>query len=286
VDSRTPDIQTAGARYYYPENKILEPVWRDPPPPLQPWWRKSMALIIPLAVLALAALCLWFFWWGPTRNLKHATVLVMVDRDGNGEINRGDGQGTGVIISSQGSPGYVLTCRHVLMKPAESQCGYVEIWYRPGTPRLERIKKVDLEAAGEPHPGPDTPLGRDWAVLKFTRPGRLPHVKNSPRKDFNEEKKIKATGFPKGWDMATNEFGPAVKVLHGRLTRVDRNEQGAPIRLTHDADLAGGMSGGPLVMGGKIVGLNAQIRGVEAMQENYALPTYLLQETIFDRYQK
>jgi S1-C subfamily serine protease len=290
ADTQVPDTQASGARYYYSENKILLPEWVRTVIPPRPLWKRLLPVLIPLLLLLIGGLAaLWLLWLGPMRNLKLATVMVMADVDGDGQITpEGDRQGSGVIISPDGSPGYVLTCRHVLMEPGETACGYVEIWYQPGTPRCEKIKAT-LEKPGEPYRGTDQDeiRARDWAVLKFTRPGKLPHLMNSARKDFQEEEKIKAAGFPLGWQPAQSSYGPSVEILNGRITRVDRNDQQAPVRLTHDADLAEGMSGGPLTMGGKLVGLNvAVIKSETGAQQNLALPTYLLQESVFGTYQK
>lgn len=75
-------------------------------------------------------------------------------------------------------------------------------------------------------------------------------------------------------------------MLQGILNRVDRSAQGGVVRLTHSASLAEGMSGGPLVQGSRLIGINTQILagGQVPSNENYALPAYLLRESVFRIY--
>jgi S1-C subfamily serine protease len=58
------------------------------------------------------------------------------------------------------------------------------------------------------------------------------------------------------------------------------------VRLTHSASLAEGMSGGPLLEGARVIGINSQVLGGGAVpaNENYALPAYLLKESVFKNY--
>ena len=43
---------------------------------------------------------------------------------------------------------------------------------------------------------------------------------------------MKALGFPRAQETATNEYGASVKIVPGSITRVDRSAQGGVVRLT------------------------------------------------------
>jgi len=294
AENQVQETQPSGARYYYPDNKILTAEWSDPRVEKR-WWQRWLPLAIVLAVVLGGAAAAWFLWLGPNRALNRATVMVMVDTNGDGAITPGDdAQGAGVIISDHGAPGYVLTSRQVLMTTDQSSCGNVEIWYRPGSDKCEKIAAT-VEAAGEEYGGEDEleKLARDWAVLKFTRPGKLLSMKNSDKTDFAEEASLKVGSFDPT-RASTDDTGLPAQPVAGMLLKVDRNDAEGPIALTHNARVATGTVGAPVVMKGKLVGINCQakstaddsVTGEKVAEESLALPTYLLQESVFDRFQK
>jgi hypothetical protein len=274
----------ATGRYYYPKNEILIPRWEDSitDRPSKPWWLWVAALLL-LLVCAIAAI-----GWAGSRSVNKATVLVIDDANNDGTVGAGDREATGCII---GRKGYVLTARHALMAPGEANCGKVWVWYLPGTPRCQRWEATLVEA-GEPYSGSDAQeaLRRDWAVLQVTPNQPLPRAIPDVRTNLAEGQGVKATGFPLGVQLSMNSNGPAVKALYGKLARVDRNDQQGIIRLTHNLTLEHGMSGGPLLRGRflgwlpRIVGINVSAIPDSRSTENYALPTYLLQEKVFRTY--
>lgn len=273
-----------GSVYYYPGNKILVPEWAKSEARTGPT-RRWLWVVVPIVLLILAGLA---WGWYQSNNLRNATVLVLSDTNNNNRIDEGDRQGSGVLI---GSKGYVLTARHVLMDPGETQGGMVEIWYNSGSENCEHLSGTFVEA-GEPYHGsnPLEIMRRNWAIIQVNRTEPFPRMASSKRRDFSEGKAIKVTGFPLGFEIETSSNGPSVKMASGELTRVDRGEQGAVVRLTHDVDITHGHSGGPLIDPGilglnpKLIGVNLQMHEATHAAENYALPTYLLEEEVFKNY--
>lgn len=263
------------SQFYYKDNVILEPRWEEPLPSGRNRWPWALAIVVLLGFLFLAGL-----WFNRERDLKMATVLVRVDTNGDGKP---DSEGSGVFISPKG---YILTNRHVLFPKAGAKPGRIEVWYRPGSARRQTLEAT-LEKAGEGtiSTSPEA-IRNDWAVLRVTTQESMPWIKLSEKTDFREEEKVRAFGFPLGETPATNPYGPAVKVLQGILNRVDRSAQGGVVRLTHSASLTEGMSGGPLVQGNRLIGINTQVLvgGQVPTNENYALPAYLLRESVFKSY--
>jgi S1-C subfamily serine protease len=265
---------------YYPKNEILIPKWHSPDGGTKSR-NRGVWIALPMLALVLVAIGFWFlgFYW-PERNAKKATVLVWVDTDGDGRPER---QGSGVIINPRG---YVLTNRHVVCGESNVKPAKIQIWYKPGSQEREIITATLL-------PGPDGPLGssgdvirNDWAVLQVAYRESLPYVRLAEKTDFQEEEGLAALGFPRADETSTNAYGPSVKVVRGEITRVDRSAQRGVIRLTHSAATAEGMSGGPVVQRGRLIGLNtAGLTGGKLNpNENYALPAYLLRESVFKTY--
>lgn len=272
------------SKFYYPNNAILFPKWSYVAPAV-PWWKRLWWLFLLLPLLVLAAL--WFLYWGPDRNVMRSTVIVNVDVDGDGKF---DAQGSGVFISPKG---YVLTNRHVVFAGAgTTKPAKIQVWYLPGTRDLQKMDAT-LERNGEGaiDTTPEA-IRNDWAVLRVTTQEKLPWVPLMEKTDFKEEEGLKAFGFPRAPETATNEFGPSVKVVQGIINRVDRSAQQGVVRLTHSASTAEGMSGGPVTQRGRLIGLNTAVLAPTAPgsgsgvtpNENYALPVYLLKESVFKNY--
>src|SRR5437879_7433847 len=94
------------SRYYYPNIEVLTPRWVTPKTGAFQWWW----LLLPLLLLALlAAGAVWLLVLGPEQNARRATVLILVDRDGDGKPET---QGSGGLITPSG---YVLSNRHGLV---------------------------------------------------------------------------------------------------------------------------------------------------------------------------
>ena len=267
------------SRYYYPNNEILTPRWVTPKTGGFQWWW----LILPLLLLAaLGAGAFWLFMLGPERNARRATVLILVDRNGD---KQPDSQGSGFFISPRG---YVLTNRHVVMSERGEKPARIEVWYLAGT-KDRQVMEATLERTGEGQIG-GTPenIRNDWAVLHVASKEQLPYLQLASKVNFAEEEKLRALGYPRAQETATNEFGASVKIVPGSINRVDRSAQGGVVRLTHNASTAEGMSGGPVVQDGNLIGINTQVLGGGKVtaNENYALPAFLLREPVFNVYSK
>lgn len=257
--------------FYYANNEVLTPPWKSPETSKGiPIWAILGAV---LGVIGLG-LWLWLFYF-PDQNVRKATVLVDLDIDGDGTS---DAQASGVLI---GPKGYILTNKHVAF-PDGKQAKRIQVWYWPGSPKRQVMDaEIVKKAEGELGLDPDK-IVNDWAVLQVKTTEPLPYVPISDQREFQEEEKVKVYGYPMGSDVATNQYGPSVKILQGIINRVDRNAQQAVLRLTHSAKTAPGMSGGAVTRwNGALIGLTTSGKvDVADPNENYALPVYLIKEQI------
>ncbi|NMA28446.1 MAG: trypsin-like peptidase domain-containing protein [Burkholderiales bacterium] len=259
--------------FYYANNEILLPAWRSPESRRSPWgWIVALLLVLFLVGGGV------FYYLDSLSDQKAKEAVVLITNVGGEEWNR---QGSGVIIHP--TKGYILTNKHLLWHEGQQATGRIEVHFLSGDGRRE-ILPATVQAQGQGEPGlSDEQLKYDWVVLKVNRPSPLPYLPLDKATEFQEEENIKVYGFPMADKTSTNEFGPSVKVLHGILSRVDRNDQGGVTRLTHDAKSAPGMSGGPITRKGKVIGMNTLCLYEQDQidpNENYALPTFLLLEQI------
>jgi|LSQX01.2.fsa_nt_gb S1-C subfamily serine protease len=260
--------------FYYANNEILMPAWRSPEVRRSPWgWIAALLLVL----LLVGGAVFYYLDSLSDEKAKEAVVLVLTNV---GEEGRGY-QGSGIIIHP--TKGYILTNKHLLWHDGQQTTGKIEVHFLSGSDRLE-ILPATVQAQGQGEPGLTVEqLKYDWVILRVNRPSPLPYLPLDQASDFQEEENVKVYGFPMAEKTGTNEFGPSVKVLHGILSRVDRNNQGGVTRLTHDAKSAPGMSGGPITRKGKVIGMNTQyLREQDQVDpnENYALPIFLLLEQI------
>ncbi len=260
--------------FYYANNEILMPAWKSPATRRSPWgWIAGLLLLL----LLVGGGVFYYLHSLSDEKAKEAVVLVLTNVDGEGPV----GQGSGVIIHP--TKGYILTNKHIMWHEGQQLTGTIEVHFLSGGDRRE-VLPATVQAQGQGAPGLSVEeLKYDWVILRVNRPEALPYLPLDQASEFQEEESIKVYGFPLADSTGTNEFGPSVKVLHGILSRVDRNSQGGVTRLTHDAKSAHGMSGGPITRKGKVIGLNTQgLLGPHQVDpnENYALPTFLLLEQI------
>lgn len=262
------------SNYYYPNNEILSKEgWNPLAPASKKGWWIAAALAL---VFLVAGIFGWRYW--VDMKIQHSTVLVIVPG-----ANEDKGRtGSGVFISPKG---YVLTNRHVILNENGTRPSRIEVHYLSGTSERQ-IREATVEKIGE---GAEdaAKLYSDWCVLKVAPGPDVPYVELLDKEDFQQEESLKAYGFPCGNLTATNAYGPGVKVEPGVITRVDRSNQGGVVRLTHSAATASGMSGGPVIQNGRLVGLNTAVLKAPAAgnpNENWALPCYLLKEPVFKIY--
>ena len=258
---------------YYSDNRVL-PSWGTTPeqqsnPGL--WW----ALIILMLVCLSAGGWYYLKKFKPMQNAKDSTVLIMVDADGDRKF---ESSGTGVLINSKG---YILTARHVVTKEnGDPIPGKIRVDFRSGTAEVQHFTDVTVEKLAERGSQKQDFVNGDWALLKVVSRTALPSVPLSTRRDYQELEVVQAFGFPHADVTATNEFGAQVKVVEGKINRVDRNAQGGVVRLTHNASTGPGMSGGPIMQNGELVAITVAGLKNAAANENYSLPTHLLRDTL------
>jgi hypothetical protein len=69
-----------------------------------------------------------------------------------------------------------------------------------------------------------------------------------------------------------------MSVTKGMVNRIQKNGDGAPERIQHSATIAPGNSGGPLVRGGKVVGVNSS--SWVPYEIHFAVPTTFVKELL------
>ncbi len=174
-------------------------------------------------------------------------IYVVMERPGGGRMQRGQGAGSGAIISEDG---YVVTNHHVAGNASRIVCS------------LANFEEVDAELVG-------TDALTDIAVLKLRLDQRKDAATPVPVATWGDSDAVEvgdvvlALGSPaavsqsvtKGIVSNTQLIMP--KSSRGAF-RLDGENVGSVVRwLAHDAVIFGGNSGGPLVnTRGEIVGIN------------------------------
>jgi S1-C subfamily serine protease len=266
--------------FYYPNNEVL-PRWRTPA-----GGRSWGAYALGVVVLLVATALIWKYWpeSDNVRRAKAATVYIEVSGRDSKEHDVGMGSGSGVLISPKG---YILTNRHVLTLDEKSAKSTVRVFVNPGTAQQELFSAVNVEdKSKEPWDGQSLEkIRNDWCVLHITRKEPFEYLSPSDKKSFAEMETLYSYGFPAGREVSSNDRGPEVKVSLGRVTRLGTGNGGGTVCLTHDALIDHGSSGGPLLQDGKIVGINTG-GPQHSKGEGWAIPAYLLKESVFDKFAK
>lgn len=280
--------------YYYPKNEVLSPRWVSPETRSLPWW-----VAVPVGVGALLAYLLWYLPWSAEWRRKDATIIVQVDFDGD---KQWDARGSGVLISSNG---YILTNRHLIYSTGGQRAKNMEIWFKPGRSQaVEKIIADYVSDGGEPADTSIEHIRNDWALLRAIRQGDFPFVELSEKTTFGLNEPVHVYGYSNAKDASVSPNGPSVSAPNGAIQRVDAPQDRA-LRIVHTAQPPdAGMTGGPLIHNGKLIGIHT-MRAVGEVggegdgggdpageetgetpkpQEQYALPVYLLRETVFSQY--
>lgn len=163
--------------------------------------------------------------------------------DATVNIQMGDSQGTGVIVTSDG---YVLTAAHVVGRPGT-----------PATVVLRDGTRLKARALG-------VNRGVDSGMLKIEDPAA--QDRSFPYLDLGE-----SSSLPIGaWVMAIGHPG-GLDPRRGMVVRVGRLLTSRPTLLRTECVLVGGDSGGPLVdMNGNVIGIHSRIGG--NLWENIHVP--------------
>ena len=161
--------------------------------------------------------------------VKPATVNIQV----------GDAQGTGIIVSRDG---YILTAAHVIVKPGKT----ANILMPDGTRKLAKTLGIDPRI--------------DAGMLKLVDEEVFPYIDIGVSEGLNKGQWVMGIGHPGGWDEA-----------RGMVVRVGRIITNTKEVIRTDCVLVGGDSGGPLVdMDGNLIGIHSRISN--QLWENLHVP--------------
>ena len=160
-------------------------------------------------------------------------------------IARGNGAGSGVIVSKDG---YVLTAAHVIGQPDQQ----ITIIMNDG--RRVKAKSLGMNR------------GRDAGLVKIVEEGTWPHVEMGKSSEIEIGQWCVAMGHPGGFQRGRT---PPVRI--GKVLRKSRSFFG----LITDATLVGGDSGGPLFdLDGRVIGIHSSIGGSVAENRHVPVDAY------------
>lgn len=258
--------------FYYERNQVLDDTgWNLQPANSYKWWVIALGIFFVVAGVA-------YPYMQNQRGIEHlkaASVFIQSDF----------GSGSGFIINASGE---VLTNQHVLVDKAGKKSASVKVITYCGTEQRQELK-AKITSVGQVDPKAEE-VGNvqgDWALLQIEHPPANLSFLSLPKNGIlpTEADEIRALGFPKGEVYATGDMGPKVSVKTGSVTRLDE-QGGQPYRITHNAALDNGMSGGPLVLKGtsSVVGINTMATVNSRAPEDYALPISSLPADVLKRF--
>lgn len=216
------------------------------------------ALLFAIA-LGLASTAAWAQETMPVKTvalIKEATTFIRTsaDSDANGPVL----SGSGFLVRTEGTTGYIVTNAHVLTPPAGEPAfatrPTTKVYFRSGTKSESRAVAEVVASVPE----------RDLALLKVTNVADLPRPieLNADTEPF-ETMTVYIFGFPFGERLAMGKGNPPVNVGRGQVSSIRRNDDDRVKSVLLDGALNPGNSGGPVVdTKGKLVGVaRATIRG-------------------------
>lgn len=171
--------------------------------------------------------------------------LVEVVAPATVNIQLGDAQGSGVVVSRDG---YVLTAAHVIGRPNKE----AKITFADGSTADAMTLGVN---------------GRfDSGILKITDKGKWPFLEIGESGSLEKGQWVMAIGHPGGLTEG-----------RGLVYRVGRIIQNLDVYLTTDCSLVGGDSGGPLVdLNGFVIGIHSRIGS--NLSDNFHVPIDMYSE--------
>jgi len=166
--------------------------------------------------------------------------------------------GSGFLIRTEGTTGYIITNAHVIIPPSGRQMfrkrPTTKVYFRSGT-KLENQALAEIVARA-----PD----RDLAVLRVTNVPNLPKPIDLIWDSHPiETMTVYMFGFPFGEMLAMGTDNPPVHVGRGQVSSIRWDEDNRIKSVLLDGTLNPGNSGGPVVdTKGKLVGISvAAIQG-------------------------
>ncbi len=190
-------------------------------------------------------------------DLKAATVFIKVTA---GPLR---GSGSGFLIQTDGTTGYLVTNEHVVTPPQEETApGRVRalptpelnVVFRSGTKREQNYRAEVLAKDAE----------NDLAILKVTGASDLPNpidVTQAPK--LMETLPVTVYGYPFGERLSVEKGNPAITVSQGTVSSIRRDANDQIVAVQIDGAINPGNSGGPVLdTEGRLVGIAAAtIRG-------------------------
>jgi V8-like Glu-specific endopeptidase len=178
---------------------------------------------------------------------KHVQKVLEKVRPSVVSVQVGFGQGSGVIISEDGT---ILTAGHVSGNPKQN----ATVTFHP----KKTLKGKTLGKNG----------GIDSGMMKIAVEGKYPALEMGHSADLKVGQWVIAVGHPGGF---RDNRGPVVRV--GRILFVNA------FVIRTDCTLVGGDSGGPLFdMQGRVIGIHSRIGGAQ-ITENMHVPIDTFRET-------
>jgi regulation of enolase protein 1 (concanavalin A-like superfamily) len=188
--------------------------------------------------------------------IKDATTFIRTSID-----SEPDGptiSGSGFLIRTEGTTGYIVTNAHVITLPRGRELfstrPTTKVHFRSGTKAESKAVAEVVASAPE----------RDLAILKVANVPNLPRpIDLKADTEPFETMTVYIFGFPFGQALAMGKGNPPVNVGRGQVSSMRRNEDDRITSVLVDGALNPGNSGGPVVdTKGKLVGISvATIRG-------------------------
>lgn len=252
--------------FYYQNNELLGEPWRTPEGGGgRPWlWAAGAAL--------LGALLFGLLWWGPQARearIDQAAVLIRLVRHSARQVTTVEV--AGVVIDPAG---VILTRRGGLSEGGKPITGEIEVWVDPGSERRQVLKAEILAQGQGPFKSVEA-LATDWVILRVEPEAPLAWADLSQPGSLAEGEAAKVRAFPFRWDPAAAPYGPKIESVNGALSGLTRGQGGGLLAFSHDARGHEWVGGGPLSVGGRVVGLNFQSVGGEGEEQAVAVEALL-----------
>jgi S1-C subfamily serine protease len=178
-------------------------------------------------------------------DLKAATVFIKVT------AGTAHGSGSGFLIKSESTAGYVATNHHVIgpsIRGRRAEAAGVTVVFRSGT--ADERSYAGVVIADDPD--------NDLAIVKVMGVANLPKPVNLKPANLVETLPVVVYGFPFGTKLGVDAQNPSITVTQGSVSSIRRNARNEVVAVQIDGSLNPGNSGGPILDAeGRLVGVAA-----------------------------